>query len=105
MIFFFFFFLSSSEQDRDEWLKVKAYIYSVFRSTYLILHGLVKYSVVSTEVSKASVYSQVIQGAIDVFQKKHETFKLALKELNVEEPVSLKFRRKVSVFIIYSGNY
>lgn len=32
---------------------------------------------------------QAIQGAIDEFQKKNETFKLASKELNVEEPVSL----------------
>lgn len=31
---------------------------------------------------------QVIRDAIDVFQKKNETFKLASKELNVEEPVS-----------------
>jgi len=31
---------------------------------------------------------QVIQEAIDVFQRKNETFKLASKELNVEDPVS-----------------
>lgn len=35
-------------------------------------------------------YLQVIQEAIDVFQKKNETFKLASKELNVDEPVSEK---------------
>lgn len=35
------------------------------------------------------MYLQVIRGAIDEFQKKNETFKLASKELNVEEPVSL----------------
>ena len=31
---------------------------------------------------------QVIQEAIDEFQKKNETFKMASKELSVEEPVS-----------------
>uniref|UniRef100_A0A671YKP8 FYVE, RhoGEF and PH domain containing 4b n=1 Tax=Sparus aurata TaxID=8175 RepID=A0A671YKP8_SPAAU len=36
---------------------------------------------------------KVIQGAIDVFQKKHETFKLASKELNVEEPTEELGRR------------
>ncbi|XP_059182435.1 FYVE, RhoGEF and PH domain-containing protein 4-like isoform X2 [Centropristis striata] len=36
---------------------------------------------------------KVIQGAIDVFQKKNETFKLASKELNVEEPTEELGRR------------
>lgn len=31
----------------------------------------------------------MIQEAIGVFQRKNESFKLASKELNVEEPVSL----------------
>lgn len=51
-------------------------------------------------------YLQVIQGAIEEFQKKNETFKLASKELNVEEPVSLnkkftgqnRIRRRLCVF-------
>ncbi|XP_074554209.1 FYVE, RhoGEF and PH domain-containing protein 4-like [Halichoeres trimaculatus] len=36
---------------------------------------------------------KVIQGAIDVFQKKNETFKLASKELNIEEPTEELGRR------------
>ncbi|XP_036977459.1 FYVE, RhoGEF and PH domain-containing protein 4-like isoform X3 [Acanthopagrus latus] len=36
---------------------------------------------------------KVIQGAIDVFQKKHETFKLASKELEAEEPTEELGRR------------
>lgn len=53
---------------------------------------------------KQKFYFQVIQEAIDTFQEKHETFKLASKELNVEEPVSLILFQKLYIFIIYSEN-
>lgn len=41
-----------------------------------------------TKASHERVFLQVIREAIDVFQKKNETFRLASKELTVPEPVS-----------------
>uniref|UniRef100_A0A3Q1HGK9 Uncharacterized protein n=1 Tax=Anabas testudineus TaxID=64144 RepID=A0A3Q1HGK9_ANATE len=45
------------------------------------------------ELQTSVMYLQVIRGAIDEFQKKNETFKLASKELNVEEPAEELGRR------------
>ncbi|TKS91006.1 FYVE, RhoGEF and PH domain-containing protein 4 [Collichthys lucidus] len=47
---------------------------------------------------------QVIQEAIDVFQKKNETFKLASKELNVGEPVVCWKCSDNKVALEYDGN-
>ncbi|KAG7215925.1 hypothetical protein INR49_031521 [Caranx melampygus] len=47
---------------------------------------------------------KVIQGAIDVFQKKNKTFKLASKELSVEEPVVCWKCSDYKVALEYDGN-
>lgn len=55
-----------------------------------------KSSAVAT--SNLHFYLQAIQKAIDVFQKKNETFILASKDLNTEEPVGwiIKFLKSFS---------
>lgn len=73
-----FIFVCSSEQEREEWIKVKGlFLYAAYSCFRL---GIVLFLWVL-------FYLQDIQEAIDKFQKKNETFRLASKEVNTDDLV------------------